>query len=124
MVRRLEKRVARPRIEDGEQHHFIFQRRPGGRCDGFKRLQRIGHDPGANDDLLCGAHEPTRSRKGAKSKLQRAALRKAQVSMPLQVIWFKAGVFGNAHKHLWADFFAVMEGKHHIRPAVPRKNSM
>ena len=28
-IRRLVKRVARPRIEDGGQHHFIFQRRPG-----------------------------------------------------------------------------------------------
>ncbi len=56
-VCRLVKRVARPRIEDGGQHHFILQRRSGRRRDGFKRLQRIRRDPGANDDLVCGAHE-------------------------------------------------------------------
>lgn len=44
--------------------------------------------------------------------------------MPLQVIRLQAGVFGNAREHLRADLFAVMEGKHHIRPAVPRKDSM
>jgi hypothetical protein len=52
-VRRLVKRVAGPWIEDGGQHHFIFQRRPGRRGGEFKRLQRIGHDAGANDDLEC-----------------------------------------------------------------------
>jgi hypothetical protein len=51
------------RIKDGGHHHFIFlpssnrqseiaNRKSGG---GFKRLQRIGHDPGANDDLVCSA---------------------------------------------------------------------
>jgi len=40
----------------GGQHYFIFQLRPGRRPDGFKRLQWIRHDPGANDDLVCGAH--------------------------------------------------------------------
>jgi hypothetical protein len=44
--------VARPRIKDGGQHHFIFQRRPGGRGDGFQRLQRIGNDAAANNDLI------------------------------------------------------------------------
>jgi uncharacterized protein (DUF697 family) len=56
-VRRLKQRVARPRIEDGGQHHFIFQRRPGGRRDGFKRLQRIGNDAAANNNLIGCAHK-------------------------------------------------------------------
>ena len=50
------KRVARPRIEDGGQHHFIFQRRPCGRGDGFQGLQRIGNDAAADDDLVGCAH--------------------------------------------------------------------
>ena len=66
-VRGLIQRVARPRIEDGGQHHFIFQRRPGGRGDGFKRLQRIGNDAAANDDLIGCAHKILGwPRKGAK----------------------------------------------------------
>jgi hypothetical protein len=31
---------------------------------GFKRLQRIQHEPGANDDLVCGAHKTGWPRKG------------------------------------------------------------
>ena len=69
-VRRLKQRVARPRIEDGGQHHFIFQRRPGGRGDGFKRLQRIGNDAAANNNLIGCAHKisgwPRKGAKGAK----------------------------------------------------------
>ena len=59
----------------------------------------IRHGPGADEDLGGGTHQ-------------------------LQIFRFKAGVFGDAREHLWADFFALMEGKHHIRPAVPRKNPM
>jgi hypothetical protein len=47
MVGLATRRVARPRIEDGGQHQFILQRWPGRRRYGFKRLQRIRHDPGA-----------------------------------------------------------------------------
>jgi len=42
-------------IEDGGQHHFILQICNPQLKDGFKRLQWIGHDAGANDDLVCGA---------------------------------------------------------------------
>jgi hypothetical protein len=70
-------RMACLRIEDGKQHHFILlpssnrQSAIANRksIGGFKRLQRIGHDPGANDDLVCGAHEsgwPRMSAEGAK----------------------------------------------------------
>ena len=52
-IGRLIKRVARPRIEDGGQHHFIFQRRPGRRRDRFQRLQRVRHNAAANDDLIA-----------------------------------------------------------------------
>jgi hypothetical protein len=51
----------------GGQPHFIFQRRPGGRGDGFKRLQRIGNDAAANDNLIGCAHKISGwPRKGAK----------------------------------------------------------
>ena len=53
-----------------------------------------------------------------------AKLREAQISIPLQIFRFKAGVFGNAREHLRTDFLAVVEGKHHIRPARPRQNPM
>jgi len=49
--------VARPRIECGGQHELLFQRRPAWRRHGFKRLQRIGHDAGENDDFTFGARE-------------------------------------------------------------------
>ena len=56
-IRGFVKRVARPRIEDGGQHHFIFQHRAGGRGDGFKCLQRIGNDAAANNNLIGCAHK-------------------------------------------------------------------
>jgi len=56
-IRRLKQRVARPRVEDGGQHHFIFQRRPGGRGDRFQRLQWIGNDAATNDNLIGCAHK-------------------------------------------------------------------
>jgi hypothetical protein len=43
---------------------------------------------------------------------------------PLHVIRFKPGVSGNAREHLRPDFFPLMKGKHNIRPAVARQNSM
>src|ERR1017187_5541612 len=49
--------IVHSRVEDGGQHHFIFQRRPGGRGDWFKRLQRIGNDAAANDNLIGCAHK-------------------------------------------------------------------
>jgi len=51
----LVKRVARPRIEGGRHHHFIFQSRPAGDATGSSVCN--GHDPGANDDLAGGAHK-------------------------------------------------------------------
>ena len=42
--------------------------------------------------------------------------------MPLKVFRFEASVFGNARQHFRTDFFPLMEGEHHIRPAVARKN--
>jgi hypothetical protein len=44
--------------------------RPGGRHDGFKRLQRIGNDAAANNNLMGCAHKisgwPQKGAKGAK----------------------------------------------------------
>jgi hypothetical protein len=64
-------------IENGGQPHFtvlllqignrksqIVNRKSTG---GFKRLQRIRHDLGANDDLVCGAHKSAWPRKGVKA---------------------------------------------------------
>jgi len=34
----------------------------------------------------------------------------------LQVLRSKTGVFGDAREHLWANFFAIVEGKYKIRP--------
>jgi hypothetical protein len=45
---------------------FSFRRWLGRRRDGFKRLQRIGHDPGADDDLVGSAQKSGWPRKGAK----------------------------------------------------------
>lgn len=90
------------RIEDGGQQHSVFKsviRNPQPKTGGFQRLPQIGHDPGADNGWVCGARQS-------------------------KVVWFKAGMFGNAREHLRADLLAVMEGKHHIGPAVPRKDSM
>ena len=44
--------------------------------------------------------------------------------MLLHIFRFKAGVFGEAREHLRTELFTVMEGKHYIRPASPRQNSV
>jgi hypothetical protein len=57
--------MARPRIEDGGQHHFIFQHSSNRKSaianrkstGGFKRLQRIGNDAAANNNLIGCAHK-------------------------------------------------------------------
>jgi len=43
---------------------------------GFKRLQRIRHDPGANDDLVCGAHESDCQGKDATFSIRRRELKR------------------------------------------------
>lgn len=48
---------------EGNGHALgVFRRR-----DGFKRLQRIEHDAGANYDLVCGAHKSGWPRKASPS---------------------------------------------------------
>jgi hypothetical protein len=117
--------VARPRIEDGGQQHFILQIGNRKSIGGFKRLQRIGQNPSTNDNLVGCAHKSGRPRKDTKQNFGgRSSTTPQLYLMPLQIFRFKAGVFGDAREHLRTDFFAVMEGKHHIRPAVPRQNSM
>ena len=52
----LVERVAGPGVEDGGQHHFVLQGRAGRAGDRLQRLQRVGHDAAADDNLICGAH--------------------------------------------------------------------
>jgi len=42
----------------------------------------------------------------------------------LQILRPKTSVFGDARKHLGADFLAVMEGKHKIRPTLAGQRSV
>ena len=50
------KRVARPRVEDGGEHHFILQRRAGRAGYRLQGLERVGHNGAADDNLICSAH--------------------------------------------------------------------
>ena len=49
-------RVAGPGIEHGRQHHLVLERGAGGAGDRLQRLQRVGHDASADDDLERVAH--------------------------------------------------------------------
>jgi hypothetical protein len=43
---------------------ILHQSQIGNGLGGFKRLQRIGHDAGENDDLVCGAQKSGGAQKG------------------------------------------------------------
>ena len=55
-IRGLVERVAGPRVEDGGQHHFIFQRGPARAGDRLQGLERVRDDAAADDNLVCNAH--------------------------------------------------------------------
>ena len=57
-VGRLVERLRRPRVEHGRQHELVLQGRAGRPGDGLERLQRIGDDAAADDDVECAHPSP------------------------------------------------------------------
>jgi len=50
------KGVAGPGVENGGQHHLVFQGRASGAGHGLQGLERIRDNSATDDNLICGAH--------------------------------------------------------------------